>query len=224
MQVSVEERSDLERCMTVQVPAEQVDGEIQSRLVSLSRRARIDGFRPGKVPVKVVKRMYGPQVRQEVLGELLQSSFQDAITQQNLRIAGSPTLEPVNLQEGHNLEYKATFEIFPEFEPNGIDGARIVRQTAEVQPEDIDKMLETLREQRTEWRDVERPSQLKDQVKITFEGKLNGEDFANNKGEEVPIVLGSGALSMTLPLGLACHQSWREYCNDPWSCENRPET
>ena len=194
MHTQVEELDGLQRRMTVQVPAESVDQEVQKRLVSLSRRARVDGFRPGKVPVKVLKRMYGMQVRQEVVGELLQSSFEDAVKEQSLRIAGAPRVEPVTFKEGSPLEYRATFEVFPEFEPNGIDGLKVERPQVEINEADVDKMLENLREQRVEWRPVERPAAEKDQVKITFEGRVDGEVFPNGSGEDVPVVLGSNTM------------------------------
>ena len=194
MQVSVEQLEGLERRMTVQVPAETVEQEIRQRLQSLSRRVRLDGFRPGKVPLKVVKRMYGPQVRQEVVGELMERSFRDALDQERLRPAGGPKVDPVNVDEGADLEYKATFEIMPEFAVKGLEGRKIVRPQAEVSEADIDRMLETLRKQRTDWKPVERPAQAGDQVTISFEGKLDGADFPGNKGENTPVVLGEGGM------------------------------
>lgn len=194
MQVSVEKLEGLERRLTVQVPAEKIEGEIQTRLQDLSRRVRLHGFRPGKVPFKVVKRMYGPQVRQEVVGEVLQSSFQDALTQEQLRPAGVPKFEPKQMGDGESLEYSATFEVFPEFEPQGIEGIKVERPLAEVTDADIDRMLETLRKQRRTWHDVERAAQTGDRVTMSFEGKLNGEVFPGGKGEQVPVVLGEGAM------------------------------
>ncbi len=202
MQVSVEELGGLARRMTVQVPAEQIDKEVQQRLLSLSRRVRLDGFRPGKVPFKVVKRMHGVQVRQEVLGDVLQSSLQDALAQQELRPAGNPSIEPKSLEEGKDLEYSATFEVFPEFELQGIESIQIERPVAEVTDADIDAMIETLRKQRTHWNDVERPAQQGDRVVADFEGKLDGADFPGNKGEDVPVVLGSGAMLKDFEKGL----------------------
>lgn len=195
MQVSVEDLGGLERRMTVQIPAEQIEQEVQDRLKSLSRKAKLDGFRPGKVPVKVMKRMYGPQVHQEVVSDVLQSSFQEALIQEKLRPAGGPQIEPKSLEAGKDLEYSVTFEVFPEFEVTGIDGLRVERPVAEVTEADIDAMLETLRKQRTDWNPVERPAQEGDRVNITFEGKLNGEDFPGNKGEDVPVVLGAGMMN-----------------------------
>ncbi|MFO1352267.1 MAG: trigger factor [Gammaproteobacteria bacterium] len=194
MQVSVEQLEGLERRMTIQVPADDVEKEIQSRLQDLTRKARIDGFRPGKVPFKVVKRMYGPQIRQEVVGDMMRSSFQEALVREKLRPAGGPRLDLSTAAEGGNLEYKATFEVLPDFEPNGIDGLKITRPLASVSDSDIDAMIETLREQRATWHDVERPAQLKDRAMITFTGQIDGADFAGNKADNLPLVLGSGAM------------------------------
>lgn len=195
MQVSVEQLEGLERRLTVQVPAETVEKEIQSRLQRLTRNARLDGFRPGKVPFKLIKRMYGSQVRQEVIGELMQSSFQDALRQENLQPAGGPKVEPVNLDEGQHLEYQATFEIMPEFTPQGIAGRNIQRPVAEVTDADVDKMIESLRKQRAEWRDVERPAQAGDRVTIDYQGSLDGEDFPGGSGENNPVVLGQNQVT-----------------------------
>lgn len=192
MQVSVEELGGLERRITVQVPAEKIDKEIQNRLLSLSRRVKVDGFRPGKVPFKMVKRLYGSQVRQEVLGDVLQSSFQDALHQENLRLVGGPTIEPKSMDEGVDMEYSATFEVFPEFELNGTEGLKVERPTAEITEADIDAMLETLRKQRTLWNDVDRASQQGERVTVDFEGKVDGQDCPGNQGENMPVVLGAG--------------------------------
>lgn len=194
MQVSVEELSGLERRITVQVPAEKIDPEVQNRLKSLIPKVKLAGFRPGKVPFKVIKRMYGPQVRQEVLGEVLETSYQDALTQNNLRPAGRPKIEPKNLKEGEDLQYSATFEVLPEFEVVGTDGIKVERPVAEVTEADIDAMIETLRKKRADWIEVERPAQRDDRVTIDFTGKINGQDFPDNQHEDMPLILGSGAM------------------------------
>ncbi len=202
MQVSVEDLGGLERRVTIQVPADQVDKEVQTRLLSLSRSVKLDGFRPGKVPLKVVKRMYGPQVRKEVLGEVLQSSFQDALAQEQLRPAGGPQIEPKHNEEGADLEYCATFEVVPEFELAGIDGIRVERPAAEVTESDIDSMIETLRKQRTEWKDVDRAACDGDRITIDFHGTCGGVEFAGNSGNDLPVVLGSGSMLGDFEKGL----------------------
>ena len=194
MQVSVEQLEGLERRMTVQIPADTVEQKVHSRLQSLSRKARIDGFRPGKVPIKLIKKMYGAQVRQEVLGEVMEQSFQDAIKEQQLRPAGGPKVEPIKLEEGQDFEYAATFEIFPEFTPNNIAGQKIIRPVVEVTETDIDNMIESLRKQRTNWRAVDRPAQEHDRVTLSFEGKLDDEDFPGNKADHTQVVLGAGSM------------------------------
>jgi len=195
MQVSIETLDGLERRMTVRVPAEKIDQEVESRLRNLVRKVKIDGFRPGKVPFKVVKRMYGPQVRQEVMGEELEQSFRQALDQEKLRPAHTPRIEPLTDAEG--LNYAAVFEVFPEFEVVGLDQISVTRPVVEVTEEDVDRMLETLRKQRKEWRAVERPAQQDDRLTISFEGKIDGEEFPGGKAESTQVVLGEGRMLPT---------------------------
>jgi len=190
MQVSVETLNDLERRVTVQVPAERVTKEIQDRLVAMSRKVKVAGFRPGKVPLKIMQRMYGNQVRYEAVSELMEHSLRDALAQEKLNPLGSPNIEPRVLEEGQALEYSATFEVIPEFEPSGFENIKVERPVAEVTEEDVDRMIENLRQQRTIWTAVERPARDGDRVRFDFEGKIDGQDFAGNKGENNQIVLG----------------------------------
>lgn len=201
MQVSVEELGGLERRLTVQLPAARIEQEIEQRLQDLSRRVKLNGFRPGKVPLKVVKRMYGGQVRQEVLGELMQSSFQEAVSGQNLRPAAGPQISPSAAAEG-DFAYAATFEVLPEFELQGFEGIAVERPVAEVSDADIDSMLETLRKQRTVWTPVERPAQTGDRVTVSFEGTIDGVAFPGGKGDDVPVVLGAGGMLPDFENGL----------------------
>ncbi|MDX1655341.1 MAG: trigger factor [Candidatus Competibacteraceae bacterium] len=211
MQVSVEDLGGLERRLNVQVPAEQIDKEVQNRLQSLTRRVRLDGFRPGKVPLKVVKRMYGPQVRQEVVGDVLQSSFQDALAEQELRPAGRPSgIEPKVVEEGKDLEYSATFEVLPQIDIRDLENIQVERPVAEVTEADVDNMIDTLRKQRTQWNQVERPSQESDRVTVDFEGKLDGEDFPGNQGSDMQVVLGSGRMLPDFEQGLRGVQTGQE--------------
>lgn len=194
MQVSVEKTGGLERRMKVQVPAERVENEIDTRLKSLGKRAKIKGFRPGKVPFKVVKQQYGPQVRQEVLEELLRSTYSEALAKEKLNPAGGPKIDPVSMEPGRGLEYTATFEIYPDIAPKGLDSLKVERQVAEITKADVDKMVENLRRQRGSWEPVERAAKDGDQVTIDFEGDLKGKPFPGNKGMKVPVVLGSGRM------------------------------
>ncbi len=194
MQVSVEALSDLERRVTVQVPAEKLAKEIEDRLLSLSRRVKVDGFRPGKVPLKLVKRMYGDQVRYEAVGELMEHSLHEALVQEKLNPLGGPKIEPKALEDGQDLEYSATFEVMPEFDPTGFENIAVERPTAEITDQDVDNMLQNLRQQRATWREVERPAAESDRVRIDFEGAIDGQNFAGGKGENVNVVLGKGSM------------------------------
>src|SRR6476660_3518087 len=142
MQVSLEKSDGLERRMKVQVPAERVEREVEDRLKSLSKRAKIDGFRPGKVPFTVVKQRFGEQVRSEVVTDLLQSSFNEALAQQKLNPAGGPRIDSINNAPGKDLEFTAMFEVYPEVKLKGLDGLKLERPVAEVTGEDIEAMVD----------------------------------------------------------------------------------
>ena len=154
MQVSVESISKLERRMQVQVPAERVSKEIDARLKNLSRTARLNGFRPGKAPIKVIRQQFGPQVHREVISELLQSSFTEAVAEKQLSPAGSPRIEPQSMDEGQDLKYVATFEVFPEVALQPIGALELERVTAEVTESDVDAMIERLRKQQMKFSPV----------------------------------------------------------------------
>jgi trigger factor len=158
MQVSVESIGKLERRMQVQVPAERVSQEIATRLQKLSRTARLNGFRPGKAPLTVIRRQFGQQVHREVIGELLQTSFTEAVTQKQLTPAGSPHIEPKTIGEGQDLTYVATFEVFPEVALKPVESLKIERITADVAEGDIDAMLERLRKQQLKYAVAARPA------------------------------------------------------------------
>ena len=202
MQVSVESTGKLERRMQVQVPAERVSKEIASRLKQISRTARLNGFRPGKAPLTVIRQQFGPQVHREVIGELLQSSFSEAVTQNQLAPAGSPRIEPQSIDEGQDLTYVATFEVFPEVVLQPIDSLEIERVTAEVTESDVDAMIERLRKQQMKYTQVTRVATAGDKVTVDFEGSTDGVPFAGGKGENVAIVLGENRMLPQLEAGL----------------------
>jgi trigger factor len=202
MQVSVESISKLERRMQVQVPAERVTKEIDARLKNLSRTARLNGFRPGKAPIKVIRQQFGMQVHREVIGELLQSSFTEAVTEQQLTPAGNPRIEPKTMDEGQDLTYVATFEVFPEVVLQPLETLELERLTAQIAESDIDAMIERLRKQQTKYAPVARAAATADKVTIDFVGKIDGVEFAGGKGENIAIVLGEGRMLPELEQGL----------------------
>lgn len=202
MMVSVETTAGLERRMTVQVPADKIESEIDSRLRRYGKTAKIKGFRPGKVPMQVVRQRYGGQVREEVLNEMMRSSFIEALGQEKLRPAGGPRIEPGKLEQGVDLEYTATFEVYPEITLTGHEGMKIRRPTAEITEADIDDMMDRLRRQRAEWEETEKAAEDGDQITVDFNGTLDGEPFAGGEGQDVPVVLGRGAMLPDFETGL----------------------
>ncbi|MDP3845119.1 MAG: trigger factor [Pseudomonas sp.] len=194
MQVSVESTSALERRMTIGVPAERIETEVTKRLQQTARRAKVAGFRPGKVPMSVIRQRYEDAARQEALGDLIQATFYEAVAAQKLNPAGSPAVEPKLFEKGKDLEYVATFEVFPEFEVTGLEGIAIERLQAEVADADLDKMLEILRKQNTRFESAARAAQEGDQLTIDFVGKVDGEVFAGGSAKATQLVLGSGRM------------------------------
>jgi trigger factor len=194
MQVSVESTSALERRMTIGVPAERIETEVTKRLQQTARRAKVAGFRPGKVPMNVIRQRYEDSARQEALGDLIQATFYEAIVEQKLNPAGAPSVEPKVFEKGKDLEYVATFEVFPEIQLAGFDAIAVERLQAEVKDADLDNMLEILRKQNTRFEAVERAAENGDQLNIDFVGKIDGEAFAGGSAKGTPLVLGSGRM------------------------------
>ena len=194
MQVSVENTSALERRMTIGVPAERIEAEVNKRLQQTAQKAKIPGFRPGKVPMSVIRQRYEADARQEALGNVVQSSFYEAVVEQKLNPAGAPSIEPKVFEKGKDLEYVATFEVFPEFEVTGLDTIAIERLSAEVADADLDKMLDVLRKQNTRFEVTDRAAQNDDQLNIDFVGKVDGEVFAGGSATGTQLVLGSGRM------------------------------
>jgi trigger factor len=197
MQVSVENVSNLERRITVSMPADRLQSIAGSRLSEIARTARIKGFRPGKVPAKIIEQRYGAQVRNEVFGDLVRESFDEAIRKENLRPAGQPQIESTKADEGQ-MGYVATFEVVPEYGQIDVSGLKIVRAVADVDDSDVDHMIETLRMQRRNWNPVERPAQASDLVMVETVTHTDGVRLPAEGVERAATVLGSGMLDREL--------------------------
>ena len=194
MRVSVETTSGLERRLTVGVPADRVDSAVDKRLQDAARSARLPGFRPGKVPFKVMKQRFGAGVRQEVLGEVISQSFQEAVMSENLRPAGQPSIEARKMDAGQDVEYTATFEVFPVVEVNSLDDLSIEKPVADVTDADIDDIIEVFRKQQGKLVNVDRAAAKGDTVIIDFQGSRDGEPFDGGSGEGTALELGSGRM------------------------------
>ena len=192
MQVSLSSTGPLERRLTVQVSEEQISTEVQNRLKSISRTARIDGFRPGKAPMRVVEQRFGPRVRDEVVGEVLRRSFADAVTQERLRPAGRPVFDPLSSNPGQGLSYTATFEVYPEVTLKPVNELKVTKIVCEVTEPDVDRMIETLRSQRRIWQAVDRGAKKGDRVTLDFKGTIDGAEFSGGSAENFELEVGAG--------------------------------
>ena len=193
MQVSVESLGALERRMTFSLPADRYESEVSGRLREISRGARIKGFRPGKIPRKVIERRFGPQVRAEVIDGLVRESFGSAVREQSLQIAGNPNIEPAS-DQSDELAYVATFELVPDFGDVDVSKLKIVRSTSEVQDADLDTMVENLRLQRRSWNVVERGAQDGDAVELETYSTVGDERMPAEGAERGTTVIGSGGM------------------------------
>lgn len=215
MQVSVESTSALERRMTIGVPAERIETEVDKRLQQTARRAKIPGFRPGKVPMSVIRQRYEAAARQEALGDIIQATFYEAVVDQKLNPAGAPAVEPKVFEKGKDLEYVATFEVFPEFNVAGLEDIAIERLSAEVADSDVDNMLEILRKQNTRFEKADRAAQDGDQLNIDFVGKIDGEAFSGGSAQGTSLVLGSGRMIPGFEVALVGAQAGEERVINP---------
>lgn len=191
MQVSVETTSGLERRMTITVPAARVDSEVNERVNKTARTVRMDGFRPGKVPVAVVKKRFGASIRQEALGDLIRDCFYEAVTQEKLNPAGFPTIESVKDEGNADIAFVATFEVYPEVTVGDLSAIKVERPAAEITDADVEKMIDTLRRQRATWTESTDAAKDGDRLDIDFDGSVDGEAFEGGASKGFSLVLGS---------------------------------
>lgn len=192
--VTVESTGTLERRMRVELPAERIEKEVETRLKKVGRTARLKGFRPGKIPPKVVRQRYGGQIRQEVLSELMQKSYTDAVIQENLNPAAGPKIVPEVTDSGKGFAYVATFEVLPEVRLKDLEKIEVETPEVEISDDDREDMIRNLRRQKATWEPVERAAREGDRVIVDFDGELKGEPVKGGKGTEVPVTLGQGQM------------------------------
>jgi len=202
MQVSIETLEGLERKMTVQIPSERVSDAVEKKLKDLSKTVRIDGFRPGKVPMKVVQQKFGGHVRQEVIGDVIQSSYQEALIQEKVRPAGMPSIDSVSSEEKQDMSYTATFEVYPEVEELDLKSIEVEKATVEISDKDFEAMLQKLREQRKTWKETKAAAKTGYQVMVDFEGRIDGELFDGGAGKDMAVEIGAGQMLAEFETGL----------------------
>jgi trigger factor len=192
LDVSLEKAKGLERRLTVRVPNAEIEREVDARLVKMGKTARIKGFRPGKVPTRVVRQRFGMQIRQEVLSDVIRASFSRAVSQAQLNPAGGPAIEALADPDDRHFSYRATFEVYPEIELKGIDKLSVEQPRVEINDADVASMIERLRAQRATWQTVERKAAEGDRAVVDFIGKIDDEPFDGGEGKDVPVVIGGG--------------------------------
>lgn len=194
MQVSLETLSDLERKLIIEVPAETIDKQVQKRLAETAKTFQMKGFRKGKVPVSVIKSRFGKSMRQEVLGDVMNQSYYEALSQKKVRPAGQPKIQATNMKEGEDLAFTAIFEVYPEITLSDFSKIKVEKRQAEITDKDIDSMIQTLREQRKHYHKVDRAAQNNDQVNIDFTGSIAGEEFEGGAAKGSNLILGSNTM------------------------------
>jgi len=194
MQNTQETQGALERRIDMSVPLADIEKEVESRLKRLARTVKMPGFRPGKVPLKIVAQNYGPQARSEAIGAAVEKSFGEQLREQNLRIAGSPRIEPKESAAEGALEFSAVFEVYPKVEVGDLSEQKVERPTLTVGDAEVDKTLDVLRKQRTTFAVAERAAQEGDRVVIDFTGRKEGEVFEGGEAQDFPFVIGAGSM------------------------------
>ncbi|MBM4226991.1 MAG: trigger factor [Gammaproteobacteria bacterium] len=196
MQVSLEQPGGLERRLKIEVPEQHIADQVRSRLQSVARNARIDGFRPGKAPARVIERQFGPRVRGEVITEVVRTAFVEAVTSHQLRPVADPVIEPLATDEGQGLSFTATFEVFPEITLAPFEELDIEKPECDVTDADLDKMIQVLRDQSREFKEASRPAADGDRLQMDFEGTMEGEEspFENGSAKDFNLILGQGRM------------------------------
>lgn len=211
MQVTVETTEGLERHLTITVPAANIEDAVAAELRKIAKTRRFDGFRPGKAPMKMVAKMFGASVRQDILGEVMHRHFIEAIVKEKINPAGAPTFTPVEMAEGKDLVFKASFEVFPEIELVGLDKVVVEKPVVTVTDADVDGMLDTLRKQQATWTDVEAAAEADSRVTIDFVGTIDGEEFDGGKAEGFALAMGQGRMIPGFEDGVVGHKAGEEF-------------
>jgi len=194
LKINVNDKAGLKKEIRISIPFSAIEEKRTSRFIQIAKTAKLPGFRPGKVPDKVIQQQYGDKVIQEVLSDLLDSTYIESIREKNLKPAGPPEVKIDEYIEGKDFIYTATIEVYPKFELRGLDNIRVEKPKVEIAQKDINSMIENLQKQRGTWNPVERPSKKDDQLLVDFEGKIDGEVFEGGVAKDFVMTLGNGQM------------------------------
>ncbi|MCC3702174.1 trigger factor [Rouxiella badensis] len=214
MQVSVETTQGLGRRIAITVPAESIEKAVKSELAKASKTVRIDGFRKGKVPHHIIEQRYGASVRQDVLSDLMQRSFVDAIIKEKINPAGAPNYVPGEYKLGEDFNFTVEFEVYPEVELKDLESIEVEKPVVEVNESDVDTMLETLRKQQADWKETDAAVQAEDRVTVDFSGSIDGEEFEGGKASDFVLAMGQGRMIPGFEEGLVGHKAGEEFTID----------
>ena len=214
MQVSVETTQGLGRRVTITVAADSIEKAVKSELVKAAKNVRIDGFRKGHVPMNIVEQRYGASVRQDVLGDLMQRNFVDAIIKEKINPAGAPNYVPGQYKEGEDFTYSVEFEVYPEVELKDLESIEVEKPVVEVNDADVDTMLETLRKQQATWKETDAAATAEDRATLDFTGSIDGEVFEGGKATDFVLAMGQGRMIPGFEEGVIGHKAGEEFTID----------
>ncbi|HDL6854481.1 TPA: trigger factor [Yersinia enterocolitica] len=214
MQVSVETTQGLGRRVTITVAADSIEKAVKSELVKAAKNVRIDGFRKGHVPMNIVEQRYGASVRQDVLGDLMQRNFVDAIIKEKINPAGAPNYVPGQYKEGEDFTYSVEFEVYPEVELKDLESIEVEKPVVEVNDADVDTMLETLRKQQATWKETDAAATAEDRATLDFTGSIDGEVFEGGKATDFVLAMGQGRMILGFEEGVIGHKAGEEFTID----------
>ena len=211
MQISVETTQGLERRISITVPADVIEQAVREELKRVAKTARIDGFRKGKVPPSIIEQRFGASARQDVLGDVMQRHFFDAVMQEKINLASRPTFTPEKYNVGEDLTFSATFEVYPEVEIKGLENIKVEKPVVKINEADIDKMVDTLRKQQATWEETTEAAAADSRVTLDFVGSIDGEEFEGGKANDFILFMGQGRMIPGFEDGIVGHKAGEQF-------------
>ena len=208
---TIETTQGLERRVSITIPADSVKSAVREELKRVAKNARVDGFRKGKVPPHIIEQRFGASVRNDVLNDLLPRHFFDLMFQEKVNLAGRPTFAVDSYEEGKDLQFTATFEVYPEVKLQGLENIKVEKPTVEITDADIDKMVDVLRKQQATWAETQDAAKAEDRVTLDFSGSIDGEEFEGGKASDFVLLMGQGRMIPGFEEGIVGHKAGEQF-------------